>query len=140
MVHTITQLERRMGGRAEEDSTFAHSYPDVLIGAGHDGLELAGRLKALGTSSLLIGKEARLGDDWRLRCKVSFFARSRRITTWPTCPSHPTALLGADDPHPPRRFVRHPPRTESPADSRALFGRSDRVCRAAGWSAVEAKL
>jgi hypothetical protein len=31
------------------------------IGAGHNGLELAGHLKALRTSSLLIDKEARLG-------------------------------------------------------------------------------
>jgi len=31
------------------------------VSAGHNGLELAGRLKALKTSSLLIDKEARVG-------------------------------------------------------------------------------
>jgi hypothetical protein len=63
----------------KKDVEFNHSDPDVLIGwcpvialkyvvliyqtvgAGHNGLELAARLKALGTSSLLIDKESRLG-------------------------------------------------------------------------------
>jgi hypothetical protein len=31
------------------------------VGAGHNGLDLGGSLKALGPSSLLIDKEARLG-------------------------------------------------------------------------------
>ena len=58
----------------------------LTVGAGHNGLEIAARLKALGSSSLLIDKEARLGgkfislvrtisnfmdcsDNWRLRYK-----------------------------------------------------------------------
>jgi hypothetical protein len=33
------------------------------------------------------------------------------------------ALLGPNDPLSPRRSVRHPPQTESPADRPALLGR-----------------
>ncbi|KAF4259508.1 hypothetical protein KXV22_009497 [Aspergillus fumigatus] len=36
-------------------------------GAGHSGLNVAGRLKALGASYLVIDKNPRVGDNWRLR-------------------------------------------------------------------------
>lgn len=39
------------------------------VGAGHNGLSLAARLKALGTNALVIDKQKRTGDNWRLRYK-----------------------------------------------------------------------
>ncbi|XBQ94641.1 hypothetical protein V6000_010074 [Aspergillus fumigatus] len=39
----------------------------LIVGAGHSGLNVAGRLKALGASYLVIDKNPRVGDNWRLR-------------------------------------------------------------------------
>ncbi|GAQ05930.1 hypothetical protein ALT_3251 [Aspergillus lentulus] len=39
----------------------------LIVGAGHSGLNVAGRLKALGVSYLVIDKNPRVGDNWRLR-------------------------------------------------------------------------
>ncbi|KAF4161488.1 hypothetical protein CNMCM6936_003329 [Aspergillus lentulus] len=39
----------------------------LIVGAGHSGLNVAGRLKALGVSYLVIDKNSRVGDNWRLR-------------------------------------------------------------------------
>ncbi|KAL0956661.1 hypothetical protein HGRIS_002793 [Hohenbuehelia grisea] len=47
---------------------FLDSEPTVLIaGAGQSGLEVAARLECLGISSLLVEKNARIGDNWRSR-------------------------------------------------------------------------
>ncbi|KAF8843430.1 FAD/NAD(P)-binding domain-containing protein, partial [Paxillus ammoniavirescens] len=42
----------------------------VIIGAGHGGLEMAARLKYLGTSTLVIDRNTRIGDNWRTRYKT----------------------------------------------------------------------
>ncbi|RHZ57981.1 uncharacterized protein CDV56_100241 [Aspergillus thermomutatus] len=39
----------------------------LIVGAGHSGLNTAGRLKALGVSYLVIDKNPRVGDNWRHR-------------------------------------------------------------------------
>ena len=39
----------------------------VVIGAGHSGLEIAVRLQLLGVSTLVLEKNARVGDQWRGR-------------------------------------------------------------------------
>ncbi|RLL95867.1 hypothetical protein CFD26_105769 [Aspergillus turcosus] len=39
----------------------------LIVGAGHSGLNVAGRLKALGVSYLVIDKNPCVGDNWRLR-------------------------------------------------------------------------
>ena len=42
--------------------------PDVLVvGGGQSGLETAARLKLLGVSTLVVEKQARIGDQWRHR-------------------------------------------------------------------------
>ncbi|KAK7207672.1 hypothetical protein BZA70DRAFT_271905 [Myxozyma melibiosi] len=42
--------------------------PSVLIvGAGHNGLDTAARLKAYGVKSLIVDKNERVGDNWRSR-------------------------------------------------------------------------
>ncbi|GAA5893548.1 hypothetical protein JCM6882_007848 [Rhodosporidiobolus microsporus] len=49
-------------------SQFEGHDPDVvIIGAGHNGLSLAARLKAVGLEALIVDKQARVGDNWRLR-------------------------------------------------------------------------
>ncbi|KAK9447330.1 uncharacterized protein V1518DRAFT_421959 [Limtongia smithiae] len=41
----------------------------IIVGGGHNGLELAARLRAFGVQSLVIDRYARVGDNWRLRYK-----------------------------------------------------------------------
>lgn len=41
--------------------------PVVIVGAGHNGLMLAARLKVLGIRSLIIERNERVGDNWRNR-------------------------------------------------------------------------
>ncbi|BEJ01312.1 hypothetical protein CcaverHIS631_0511690 [Cutaneotrichosporon cavernicola] len=56
------------GAQRERDASFEDKQPDVvIIGGGHNGLMLAARLKALGVSSLIIDRHARIGDSWRNR-------------------------------------------------------------------------
>ncbi len=40
------------------------------VGAGHNGLALAARLQALGVKTLIIERNARVGDNWRNRYEV----------------------------------------------------------------------
>ncbi|KAI5461960.1 hypothetical protein BGZ63DRAFT_354986 [Mariannaea sp. PMI_226] len=55
--------------RRRAEKSFEDGYePEVLIlGAGQAGLTIAARLKALGVSSLMVDKNARIGDNWRNR-------------------------------------------------------------------------
>ncbi|KAJ7292438.1 hypothetical protein C8J57DRAFT_1265861 [Mycena rebaudengoi] len=47
---------------------FENEDPVVLIiGGGHSGLEVAARLKYLGVRTLVVEKDARIGDNWRNR-------------------------------------------------------------------------
>ncbi|KAK9429773.1 hypothetical protein V1505DRAFT_148729 [Lipomyces doorenjongii] len=41
----------------------------IIVGGGHNGLEIAARLKMMGVNSLVIDKYKRVGDNWRLRYK-----------------------------------------------------------------------
>jgi cation diffusion facilitator CzcD-associated flavoprotein CzcO len=50
------------------DTDFEGMDPEVLIiGGGQNGLMTAARLKAIGVSSLIIERNARIGDNWRGR-------------------------------------------------------------------------
>jgi putative flavoprotein involved in K+ transport len=56
-------LEQRQASSSYEDRD-----PDVLIvGGGHTGISAAVELKRLGLSALVIDREERIGDNWRLR-------------------------------------------------------------------------
>lgn len=76
-----------------EQASFPSGHADVIIvGAGHSGLMLAARLKRLGVSALLVAREKRLGDSWRLRYKTlvlhdhiwaNFFPYLKYPDDWP---------------------------------------------------------
>ncbi|OJA10500.1 hypothetical protein AZE42_07823 [Rhizopogon vesiculosus] len=52
---------------------FSNGDPDVLIiGAGQCGLQIAAHLKYMGVSTLVIERNARVGDNWRTRYKSLF--------------------------------------------------------------------
>lgn len=56
-------LERR-----QASSTYDDRDPDVLIvGGGHAGISAAVELKRIGLSALIVDREERIGDNWRLR-------------------------------------------------------------------------
>ncbi|BFZ59121.1 hypothetical protein YB2330_000123 [Saitoella coloradoensis] len=56
--------------RREEEYKFENSDPTVvIIGAGHSGLNLAARLGQLNVPTLIVEKNDRIGDNWRLRYK-----------------------------------------------------------------------
>lgn len=56
-------LEKR-----QSESSFENREPDVLvIGGGHAGISAAVELKRIGLDTLVIDKEQRIGDNWRLR-------------------------------------------------------------------------
>ncbi|THD45133.1 MAG: FAD-binding protein [Bradyrhizobium sp.] len=49
-------------------SAFTDREPDVLVvGGGHAGISAAVELKRIGLDTLVIDREARVGDNWRLR-------------------------------------------------------------------------
>ncbi|KAF8656499.1 hypothetical protein AX16_002518 [Volvariella volvacea WC 439] len=57
-------------GRKRE-AEFRDGDPSVLIiGGGHNGLDLAARLKALGVSTLIVEKNEKIGDNWAKRYKA----------------------------------------------------------------------
>lgn len=54
--------------RRNESSAYADRDPEVLIvGGGHAGLSIAARLIHLNVDTLIVDREARIGDNWRTR-------------------------------------------------------------------------
>jgi putative flavoprotein involved in K+ transport len=67
-VYGIVPGRTRWSDDRREQGAFADTDPAVLIlGAGHNGLSIAARLGALGVPTLVIDREARVGDTWRKR-------------------------------------------------------------------------
>ncbi|KAF9522144.1 hypothetical protein CPB83DRAFT_899868 [Crepidotus variabilis] len=59
-------------GKWEEQRRRENAYEDrdptvLIIGGGQSGLDVAARLKALGVDALIVEKNKRIGDNWRLR-------------------------------------------------------------------------
>jgi cation diffusion facilitator CzcD-associated flavoprotein CzcO len=55
-------------GRRRAEPAFENREPDVLVvGGGHAGISAAVELKCIGLDALVIDKEERIGDNWRLR-------------------------------------------------------------------------
>ncbi|KAJ8597686.1 FAD/NAD(P)-binding domain-containing protein [Rhizopogon salebrosus TDB-379] len=56
---------------------FSNGDPDVLvIGAGQCGLQVAAHLQYMGVSTLVVERNARVGDNWRTRYKTLFLHNS----------------------------------------------------------------
>ncbi|KAF2750123.1 FAD/NAD(P)-binding domain-containing protein [Sporormia fimetaria CBS 119925] len=66
--HGDHQDPRNWLERRETEKNFENNDPTVLvIGAGQSGLTVGARLKMLGIRTLIIDKNARVGDNWRKR-------------------------------------------------------------------------
>jgi len=67
-VYGIVPNRTRWADDRERETAFEDCDPTVLIlGAGHNGLSIAARLGALDVPTLVIDREARVGDTWRKR-------------------------------------------------------------------------
>jgi putative flavoprotein involved in K+ transport len=67
-VYGLVPDRTRWSDDRRREAAFADEDPAVLVlGAGHNGLSVAARLGALGVSTLVIDREARVGDTWRKR-------------------------------------------------------------------------
>src|SRR3954467_6024803 len=52
----------------QAEASFADRQPEVLVvGGGHAGISAAVELKRIGIDTLVVDKQARVGDNWRLR-------------------------------------------------------------------------
>jgi len=67
-VYGVVPDRTRWSADRRREAEFEDGDPAVLVlGAGHNGLAIAARLGALGVPTLVIDKEARVGDTWRKR-------------------------------------------------------------------------
>jgi hypothetical protein len=67
-VYGVVPGRTRWSSDRATESAFAADEPAVLVlGAGHNGLAIAARLGALDVPTLVIEREARVGDTWRKR-------------------------------------------------------------------------
>ncbi|GGG30398.1 monooxygenase [Caldovatus sediminis] len=79
-------LDRRNRARA-----YADRDPAVLVvGAGQAGLSVAARLGQLGVDTLVVDREARLGDNWRRRYHSLTLHNETRVNHLPYMPFPPT--------------------------------------------------
>ena len=79
-------LDRRIRSR-----DYADHDPDVLIiGAGQAGLSIAARLSADGVDTLVIDREARIGDNWRNRYHSLTLHNEVHVNHLPFMPFPPT--------------------------------------------------
>lgn len=78
-------LDRRTRARA-----YADRDPAVLVvGAGQAGLALAARLTMLGVDTLVVDREARIGDNWRSRYHALTLHNETRVNHLPYLPFPP---------------------------------------------------
>ncbi|MWA07357.1 SidA/IucD/PvdA family monooxygenase [Actinomadura sp. LD22] len=67
-VYGIVPGRTRWSGDRRREASFSDGDPAVLVlGAGHNGLTMAALLGALDVPTLVIDREARVGDTWRKR-------------------------------------------------------------------------
>lgn len=67
--------------------TYADRDPQVLVvGGGHAGLTIAARLGAMGIDALVVDREKRIGDNWRLRYHNLKLHNQIRVNEMPYLP------------------------------------------------------
>jgi putative flavoprotein involved in K+ transport len=83
---------RNFGGenwldRRERDRAYADRDPAVLVvGAAQAGLSIAARLTQLGVNTLVVDREARIGDSWRRRYHALTLHNETRVNHLPYMP------------------------------------------------------
>lgn len=66
--HSRDFAEPTWAERRAAEAAFEGREPDVLVvGGGHAGLSAAAEIQRLGRSVLIVDRETRIGDNWRLR-------------------------------------------------------------------------
>ncbi|WP_198376568.1 flavin-containing monooxygenase, partial [Neoroseomonas rubea] len=84
--------KRNFGGenwldRRKKDAAFADRDPAVLVvGAAQAGLTIAARLGLLGVDTLVVDREARIGDSWRHRYHALTLHNETRVNHLPYMP------------------------------------------------------
>jgi cation diffusion facilitator CzcD-associated flavoprotein CzcO len=72
------------------DAEYADRDPAVLIvGGGHSGLSIAARLKQLQVDTLIVDREARIGDNWRKRYHALTLHNQVQVNHLPYMPFPP---------------------------------------------------
>jgi cation diffusion facilitator CzcD-associated flavoprotein CzcO len=67
-VGELRRPERSWRDRRAAELEFSQREPQVIVlGAGHSGLSIAARLQALDLPTLVVEKNPRVGDNWRMR-------------------------------------------------------------------------
>ena len=70
-----------------------HTSPSITVGAGQTGLQVAARFKRMNIPTLLIERNARVGDNWRERYPTLTLNTIRRHHTRTCLTSTKTSLL-----------------------------------------------
>lgn len=74
---SIDFLEPESSEEAQNQKAEENHFDCIIVGAGQSGLSVAGRLKALGLSYVVLDKYLEVGDNWKMRydsCKCKFKA------------------------------------------------------------------
>ncbi|RVT97687.1 NAD(P)/FAD-dependent oxidoreductase [Rhodovarius crocodyli] len=79
-------LDRRNRARAYAD----HDPTVIVVGAGQAGLAIAARLSQLGLDTLIIDRQARIGDNWRKRYHSLTLHNEVHVNHMPYMPFPPT--------------------------------------------------
>ncbi|MDB5411718.1 MAG: monooxygenase [Rubritepida sp.] len=79
-------LDKRNRARAYED----HDPAVLVIGAGQSGLGIAARLGQLGVDTLIVDRQARIGDNWRKRYHALTLHNEVHVNHLPYMPFPPS--------------------------------------------------
>lgn len=79
-------LDKRNRARAYAD----HDPAVLVVGAGQAGLSIAARLGALGVDTLIVDRQARVGDNWRKRYHALTLHNEVHVNHLPYLPFPPT--------------------------------------------------
>lgn len=89
--HGLVMDRTRWTDDRRKEAAFEDDDPAVIVlGAGHTGLSIAARLKALDVPTLVIDREARVGDTWRKRYSALALHSILHVDHLPYVPFPPT--------------------------------------------------
>jgi len=89
--HAVVKNRPRWAEARAEEAEFRDAEPSVVIlGAGHNGLALAARLRSLDVSTLVFDRNERVGDTWRGRYEALALHSNINVDDMPYYPFPPT--------------------------------------------------